>query len=81
MKELCVHGTLDYYIKAIEKLRDSTKLLVSFIKPHRAVSSSTVGRWIIDCQAGIDTEMFSAHSTSCKAVMSVSTDAILVSAG
>ena len=34
VQELCVYVTLSYYIKATEKLRNSTKLLVSFIKPH-----------------------------------------------
>ena len=62
--EPCVYETLNYYISTTEKLRNSTKLLVSFIKPHRAVTSSTIGRWIkiVLGQAGIDTERFSGHS-------------------
>ena len=50
-----------------EKLRNSTKLLVSFIKPRRAVTSSTIGRWIkiVLGQVGIDTGRFSGHSTRC----------------
>ena len=57
------------------------------IKPHRAVTSSTIGRWIkiVLGQAGIDTERFSGHSTRCastsKALLSVSTDVILATAG
>ena len=87
VQELCVYETLSCYIKATEKLRNSTKLLVSFIKPHRAVTSSTIGRWIkiVLGQAGIDTERFSGHSTRCastsKALLSVSTDVILATAG
>ena len=46
VRELCVYETLSYYISTTEKLRNSTKLLVSFIKPHRAVTSPTIGRWI-----------------------------------
>ncbi|KAK2556014.1 hypothetical protein P5673_022007, partial [Acropora cervicornis] len=46
VRELCVYEALNYYISTTEKLRNSTKLLVSFIKPHRAVTSSTIGRWI-----------------------------------
>ncbi|CAB4027812.1 Hypothetical predicted protein [Paramuricea clavata] len=30
--ELCVYGTLEYYMSVTEKLRTSTKLLVSFVK-------------------------------------------------
>ena len=87
VKELCVYKTLDYYLKATENLRNSTRLLVSYIKPYRAVTSSTVGRWIKTMlgQAGVDTEQFSSHSIRCastsKAIASVSTDVILATAG
>ena len=87
VRELCVYETLNYYISTTEKLRNSTKLLVLFVKPHRAVTSSTIGRWIKSVlgQAGIDTERFSGHSTRCastsKARLSVSTDIILATAG
>lgn len=33
VRELCVYETLDYYLQATEKLRNSSKLLVSYIKP------------------------------------------------
>ena len=87
VKELCVYETLNYYIATTEKLRNSTKLLVSFIKLHGAVTLSTIGRWIniVLGQADIDTERFSGHSTRCastsKALLSVSTDVILATAG
>ena len=44
---------------------DETKLLISFIKPHKAVTSSSVARWLKSVlgAAGIDTAIFSAHST------------------
>ena len=35
VRELCVYETLDYYLRAAEKLRNSSKLLVSYIKPIR----------------------------------------------
>ena len=44
VKELCVYETLDFYLRATEKLRNSSKLLVSYIKPYGAVTSSTIGR-------------------------------------
>lgn len=87
VRELCVYETLDYYLRATEKLRSSSKLLVSYIKPYRAVTSATIGRWLktLSGQAGIDTEIFSGHSTRCastsKALMSVSVDVILATAG
>lgn len=87
VRVLCVYETLDYYLRATEKLRNSSKLLVSYIKPYRAVTSATIGRWLKTLlgQAGIDTEIFSGHSTRCastsKALMSVSVDVILATAG
>ena len=86
VRELCVYEILDYYLQATEKLRNSSKLLVSYIKPYKAVTSSTIGSWIKTLlgQAGVDTEIFSGHSTRCastsKALMSVSTDVILATA-
>ena len=82
-----MYETLNYYLKATENLRNSTRLLVSYIKPYGAVASSTIGRWIKTMlgQAGIDAELFSAHSTRCaspsKGITSVSTDVILATAG
>jgi hypothetical protein len=84
--ELCVYGTLEYYVSVTEKLRTSAKLLVSFIKPYSAVTASTVGRWIKTLlgQADVDTSKFSAHSTrvasTSKAAVSVSVDVILATA-
>ena len=42
-----------------------TKLFLSFIKAHKAVTSSTIARWLrtIIEQAEVNTEIFSAHST------------------
>jgi len=87
VKELCVSETLDCYINTTKGIRNSTKLLVSYIKPYKEVTSSTIGRWVKTAlgQAGSDTGVFSAHSTRCastsKALMSVSTDVILATAG
>ena len=85
--ELCVYVTLQYYLVITSKLRTSSKLLVSYIKPYNAVTSSTIGRWIklLLQQVGINTQTFSAHSTRSalvsKAVVSASADAILKAAG
>ncbi|CAD6228482.1 GSCOCG00012047001-RA-CDS, partial [Cotesia congregata] len=63
--ELCVANTLLNYIKRTKSLRSSEKrLFISIRKPHTAVSSQTLSRWIknflVDC--GVD-EKFTAHST------------------
>ncbi len=44
-------------------IRDGT-LFIGSNRPHRSVTSSTVGHWIKDQlkEAGIDTTMYSAHS-------------------
>ena len=43
-KTLCVYPTLEHYIEVTQPLRKSSKLLISYIKPHNEVSSSTIGR-------------------------------------
>ena len=44
---------------------NESKLLVSFIKPHNAVKPCTVAGWLKNLlkEAGIDTNVFKAHST------------------
>ena len=61
---LCTLSTLAEYILPTEKLRSSSKLVISFIRPHKPVTTSTVGRWIksVLSTAGIDTSVFKAHS-------------------
>ena len=61
---LCTMSTLAEYILHTEKLCSSSKLFISFIRPHKPVTISTVGRWIksVLSSAGIDTSVFKAHS-------------------
>ena len=63
---LCPVAMLKRYITRTYPLRGTeTKLFISYIKPHKAVTSSTVARWLrgtLD-QAGIDSTIFGAHST------------------
>jgi hypothetical protein len=87
-KKLCVYETLQFYLQATEVCRNSSSLFVSYIKPFKAVTSATIGRWIktVLAQAGINTNMFTAHSTrsastSKAAAAAVSVDYILVTAG
>lgn len=64
---LCVISYLKEYLNRTTSLRkpDCKQLLISFAKPHNAVSRETVSRW---CKtvlrlAGIDTKKFGTHST------------------
>ena len=63
---LCPVETLKVYLEKTRSLRgEEPKLFVSFIKPHRAVTSSSIARWLktILEEAGVDTSLFGAHST------------------
>ena len=63
---LCPVNTLRVYLTKTKPLRgDESKLFISFIKPHKAVTSSTIARWLrtILELSGIDSSIFGAHST------------------
>ena len=65
-KNLCVCHNIDLYITRTSLWRtEKNQLLLSFIKPHKEVATSSVSRWIIQVLnlAGIDTNMFKGHST------------------
>ncbi|XP_046542560.1 uncharacterized protein LOC124252930 isoform X1 [Haliotis rubra] len=65
-RRVCVVTVLREYIRRTADLRGSEKkLLITYIKPYKAVSRDTVSRWIRTglAQAGIDTNVFAAHST------------------
>uniref|UniRef100_A0A1X7V6Q9 Tyr recombinase domain-containing protein n=1 Tax=Amphimedon queenslandica TaxID=400682 RepID=A0A1X7V6Q9_AMPQE len=58
--------TISVYIDKTNQVRgNKTRFFQSFIKPQEAATSSTIARWlrtVLD-QAGINTEIFRAHST------------------
>ncbi len=65
---ICPVTTLESYIERTETLRgpmSGNALFIGSNKPHRPVTASTVGHWIKEQlrEAGIDTNVFSAHST------------------
>ena len=65
-KSLCVSNTLhNYLIRRKAWGGNETQVLVSFTKLHKAVSSSTVSRWLKQAleKAGIYIEIFKRHST------------------
>jgi len=86
---LCPVTSLQLYIKKTKPLRAEQfhQLFISFIKPHKPVTSSTIARWLKETlsAAGIDTEIFKAHSvrgasTSKAAESGISSAEILVAA-
>lgn len=65
-RRLCVVNTLKEYIQRTEPIRKGElSLFVSFLKPHSAVSSSTISRWLrtVLSDSGIDISVYKAHST------------------
>ncbi|KAI8501699.1 hypothetical protein Bbelb_209700 [Branchiostoma belcheri] len=65
-KKLCPKTYVEKYLARTKPLRrDEKYLFVSFKKPHKAVGTSSIARWIksVMSLAGIDTAQYSAHST------------------
>ena len=67
-EKLCPVMTLKAYEKATEQFRqteEQQKLFIATIRPHKPVAASTIARWLCTVleKAGIDTTIFSAHST------------------
>ena len=63
---LCVVNVLKVYIEHTKILRkNETQLFISFMKPYAAVSKDTISRWLkrVLEEAGVDVEVFKAHST------------------
>ena len=86
--KICPVEVLHTYLKATKELRKSeTKLLISFLKPHSAVTVKTISRWIKTSikEAGIDTNTFQGHilcsSSSSKAKLNGANITHILSAG
>lgn len=62
---LCVVECLEEYIKRTKTLRSASQLFISALKPHKAVTTASIGKWIKKTlfEAGLDISMFKAHST------------------
>lgn len=64
-QKLCVVHTLTEYINRTKTLRgNNNALFISYLKPHYAVTTSTISRWIRSVMflAGIDIRKFKSHS-------------------
>ena len=65
-RRLCVYFVMKEYLKRTsDKRSNQDSVIISYIKPYKAVTSSTISRWLktVLCRAGIDTNVFTAHST------------------
>lgn len=63
---ICPLACFREYINRTKSFRgDETKLFLSYVKPYKAVSRDTISRWTKATLklCGIDTSVFSAHST------------------
>lgn len=79
-ENLCIIKHLNMYVDKTKHLRESDNLLISYQRPHGAVTPETISRWIktVLAASGIDTSVYSAHSTRAASTSSgVSIDLIL----
>jgi integrase len=86
-KYLCIVHVLKEYLDRTKDLRTGSKLLISTIKPHKAVSRSTISRWVklIMLKSGVD-KAFAPHSvrsaaTSKAKLQGIPLETILKTAG
>lgn len=65
-RRLCIYFVIKEYLKRTKILRDSTetRFLISYVKPHKAVSKDTIARWIrtVMSHAGINVNQYGPHS-------------------
>ena len=62
--ELCVVSHLRQYIKLTENL-DDKQLLLSYVKPHKPTSTTTLSRWCVRImkESAVNVDIFGSHST------------------
>jgi hypothetical protein len=87
-RRLCVVTVLKEYLKRTEPLRAGTsRLLITYQKPHHAASRDTIRRWTRETliAAGIDMSIFKPHSTrsasTCSAKSKIPLSTILKTVG
>ena len=65
--ELCVVAHLKQYIKMTASFRNAgtNQLLLSFVQPHKPISTSTLSRWCVTVmkESGVNVNVFGSHST------------------
>ena len=77
-KKICPLFHLKYYIKRTADLRKSGKLFLNHQQPHHPVSKETLSRWVklTLTKAGINTKVYSAHSTRSAATSAAANSAL-----
>jgi hypothetical protein len=72
-RRLCPLLVLKEYLFRMKNRRKSQYLLVSYIKPHDRITTSTISRWIrvVLQRSGIDVTKFKAHSVRAAATSKV----------
>lgn len=81
--QVCPGYTLLTYVNATKTKRNCNNLLISFRGPYNKVTAQTISRWIKETlsESGIDTSIFTAHSTSAAKRSGVNIDIIRKTAG
>ena len=46
-QEICVVSHLEQYIEKTKDLRKDQNLLISFAKPHKRITTSTISKWCV----------------------------------
>ena len=64
-RKICIVTTITHYLEITKDLRITAQLIISYKKPYKAVTTSTISRWckIILGKAGINIEKYWSHST------------------
>ena len=64
-RKISIVTTIAYYLEITKDLQITDQLIISYKKPHKAVTTSTISRWckVTLGKAGIDIEKYSSHST------------------
>ena len=75
-KRLCAVTYFKEYVKRTKPVRNTDKLFISYVKPNKEVSRDTISRWIkiTLSKAGINTNIFKAHSTRAAAASAIQSD-------
>ena len=81
-EKLCVVTLLHQYLAATKSVRKDDNLLISYVKPYRAVTCDTIRRWILGVMtsAGVNTSIFKAHSTRSASASAASRNKVPIAA-
>ena len=64
-QEIFVVSHLEQYIEKTKNLLKDQNLLISFVKPHKRITTSTISRWCVTVlkNACMEITVFGSHST------------------